>query len=266
MTEYRYPHEHLILVLTLALVAGVIVFTSAATLCGSALFVAAMTALAFGLNWQRHTHLMRQSEPVTAQTIPALDTLVRTTAARLGVREVKTYVVPAPHLNAYTFGLTSPRVIVLYSGLARALDRDELQFVLGHELGHIRLGHTWLNSLLGGMAGIPSPYAAAALLYVAFRWWNRACEFSADRAGLLACGRLDKAVSALVKIATGGAAQTAASQQQALAALDRQDDELGRLVGETLSTHPLIARRVAELRKFAASDDYRRWQARLAAG
>ena len=46
-----------------------------------------------------------------------------------------------------------------------------------------------LNWLVGGMAGIPSPFMASALLAMAFLWWNRACEFSADRAGLLACGK-----------------------------------------------------------------------------
>jgi Zn-dependent protease with chaperone function len=263
MTDYRYPNESLILALTLLLVAGVIVFTSVATLCGSALFILAMVGLGYWLNDRHHAALLRQAQPVTAETIPALDTLIQRTARRLDVRGARTFAAPGRTLNAYTFGLSDPKVIVLFTGLLRALDRDELQFVVGHEMGHIRLGHTWLNSLIGGMAGIPSPYAAAALLYFAFRWWNRACEFSADRAGLLACGRLDKAISALVKIATGGAAQSAISQERALAVLDRQDEDLGSLVGEALSTHPLIARRVDELRKFAASDECRRLQARI---
>lgn len=265
MTEYRYPNENLILTLTVVLVLAVIAFTSVATLCGSALFLAGMVVLGYWLNDQQHAALVRQAEPVTAETIPALHALIETAGRRLGVARVRAFVAPGQALNAYTFGLVEPQVIVVYAGLARVLDREELEFVVGHELGHIRLGHTWLNSVIGGMAGIPSPYAAAALLYVAFRWWNRACEFSADRAGLLACGRLDKAISALVKIATGGAAQSSASQQRALAALDKQDDDPGQWLGEALSTHPLIARRVDELRKFAASADYARWRARLGA-
>ena len=263
MTDYRYPNEGLILLLTVLLVLGVIAFTSVATLCGSALFLAGMVALAFWLNGRHHAALVGQAEPVTAENIPALHALVQETGGRLGVRALKVFVAPGRALNAYTFGLVEPQVIVLFTGLARVLDREELQFVIGHEMGHIQLGHTWLNSVIGGMAGIPSPYPAAALLYVAFRWWNRACEFSADRAGLLACGRLDKAVSALIKIATGGAALSAGSQQRALAALDRQDEDLGSLLGEAPSTHPLIARRVDELRKFAASADYSRLRARL---
>lgn len=263
MTEYRYPNERLILALTVLLVLGVIAFTSAATLCGSLLFVAAMLVSALVLNWAHHTALIQKAEPVTAQTIPQLAALVRETATRLGVENVATYVAAGRVLNAYTFGLSDPKVIVLYAGLFPVMDRDELQFIIGHEMGHVRLGHTWLNSVLGGMAGIPSPFGAAVILYFAFRWWNRACEFSADRAGLLACGDVNKGVSALVKLATGGAARTAASQQYALTQIERQDDDLGNQLGELLSTHPLIATRIERLREYAASNEYRRLQARV---
>jgi Zn-dependent protease with chaperone function len=261
MTDYRYPNETLILSATLLLVGAIIAFTAAATLCGGGIFVIGMVAVAFLLNQAHHSDLVRKAQP--AEAVPQLAGLVRETARRLGVRNVKTYVAAAPVLNAYTFGLADPKVIVLYSGLFRVMDRDEVQFILGHEMGHVQLGHTWLNSLLGGMAGIPSPFGAAVLLYAAFRWWNRACEFSADRAGLLACGRPEKAISALVKIATRGEAQTAQSQQQALVLLERQDDDLGHVFNELLSTHPLIARRIDELKRYAASDDYRRLLARL---
>jgi len=263
MTEYRYPHERLILAGTVLLVLGVIAFTSAATLCGSLLFVAAMLIAALFLNWAHHNALLRTAERVTAQTIPQLDALVRETAVRLGVGNTATYVVAGRVLNAYTFGLSDPKVIVLYAGLFPVMDRDELQFIIGHEMGHVQLGHTWLNSVLGGMAGIPSPFGAAVILYFAFRWWNRACEFSADRAGLLACGNVNKAVSALVKLATGGTARTTDSQQRALTQLERQDDELGHQLGELLSTHPLIATRLERLRQYAASDAYRSLQARV---
>lgn len=261
MTGYRYPNERLILGLTVLLVLGVIAFTSVATLCGSAAFVLVMVVMAYGLNRSHHAALLRQAQPVTAQNWPGLAALARETAARLDVRAVQVLVAPARGLNAYTFGLADPKPIVVFAGLLPVMDRDEMQFILGHEMGHVRLGHTWLNSLLGGMAGIPSPFGAAVVLYFAFRWWNRACEFSADRAGLLACGRPDKAISALVKLATGGASRSAAGVQLALEHLERQDDDLGQVVSELVSTHPLIARRVDELRRFAASDDYRRWRA-----
>ncbi len=257
-TDYRYPTEHAILLGTGLLVAAVIALTSAATVCGSAVFVAVMLGAAYFANQAHHRSLMRQAHPVTAETLPDLHSLVQATAQRLGATGVATYVAPVPALNAYTFGLSDPKVVVLYAGLFKVLDGRELQFIIGHEMGHLRLGHTVLNSLLGGMAGIPSPYLGAVALYFAFRSWNRACEFSADRAGLLACGSLAAATSALVKIATRGAARSTASQAQALETLARQDEALAGQLGELLSTHPLIANRIEELRKYAASAEYRR--------
>jgi Zn-dependent protease with chaperone function len=220
-----------------------------------------MLALSYWMNSRHHAALVQRATPVTARTLPPLDALVRQTAARLGVSKVRAYVAPAASLNAYTFGLDDPKVIVLYSGLLRALDADELRFIVGHELGHIRLGHTWLNSLLGGLAGIPSPFGAAIILYFAFRGWNRSCEFSADRAGLLACGRLETAISALVKVATQGLAKNR-SAREPVPELRREDD-LGSLLVELSSTHPLISRRIDELKRYAASEEYRRHRERL---
>jgi Zn-dependent protease with chaperone function len=262
MMSYRYPNERLILALTIILVLVVIVVTATATLCGSVVFVALMLALAYALNSVHHDALVKSARAVTPESLPRLERLVRECAARLRPGKTQTYIAPGRILNAYTFGLTEPRTVVVYAGMLQVMDEGELKFVMGHEMGHIALGHTWLNSLVGGMAGIPSPYGAAALLYFAFRWWNRACEYSADRAGLLACGQPDTAISALVKL-TGRAAQSPEGLRQALLRLEAQDDDLGNVLGEMLSTHPMIVRRIHALRSYAASAEYRALQARL---
>jgi Zn-dependent protease with chaperone function len=160
--------------------------------------------------------------------------------------------------------LTGEPVVVLYSGILQLMDEDELRFIIGHELGHISLGHTWLNSLLGGLSGIPSPYLAAVVLYFSFRWWNRACEYSSDRAGLLACGRLDKAVSALVKLVGGSAAvRSQDSWQQTLRRIDSEDDRLDGNLKELLSSHPLIIKRLEALKQYATSAEYQQLQAQV---
>jgi Zn-dependent protease with chaperone function len=152
----------------------------------------------------------------------------------------------------------------VYANVVRVMDADELRFIFGHELGHVRLGHTWLNSLLGGMAGIPSPYLAAILLHFAFRWWNRLCEYSADRAGLLACGNLETAASALIKMESGpSAAMTADGWRRALRRIEAEDDHLDNNLRELLSTHPMTVRRLDALRKFAASSKYQRLLTRI---
>ena len=256
--SYRYPGEHLILLVTLTLVLGVIAVTAAATICGSVLFVALMLVMAYAGTRAQHQDLMTRAYRVTPERAAGLWVLVQAGAARLGPGPVEVYVVPSRVLNAYTFGLSSPKVVVLNAALLQVLDADELAFVISHELGHVRLGHTWLNSLVGGLSGIPSPAVAFGLMQLAFLWWNRACEYSADRAGVLATGKPDKAISALVKIASGGRAQSPADVARALQIVEAEGQDFATQLGEALATHPLMARRIAELRKYAASNEYRR--------
>jgi Zn-dependent protease with chaperone function len=257
-SSYRYPGEHLILLFTLALVLLVIAVTATATVCGSVLFVGLMAFMAYSSTRAHHNALVTGAMPVTPETMPNLWAVAQTGIARLGPGPVQVYVVPSRVLNAYTFGLESPKVVVLHAALLEVLDADEVAFVLCHELGHVRLGHTWLNSLVGGLSGIPSPAAAFALLHLAFLWWNRACEHSADRAGLLATANPNKAITALLKLATNGRARTGADLERALAELEAHHADPTSQWAEALATHPQMARRIAELRQYAASAEYQR--------
>jgi Zn-dependent protease with chaperone function len=189
--------------------------------------------------------------------------LIRQAIARLRPDAVEVFVAPSRNMNAYTFGLTSPKVVVLYSALFNVMDEDELLFILGHELGHVALGHTWLNSLVGGLAGIPAPWSAGAILAVVFLWWNRMCEYSADRAGLLACGKPEKAVTALIKLAAGPGASSEVDLRRTYQQIDAEDDTLLGELGEALGTHPMLIRRIQALRRYARSGQYHRLQARL---
>ena len=256
--SYRYPGEQLILGGTLLLVLVVIAVTATATVCGSVLFVGVMVALAYASTRSHHEDLLAHARPVTPERTPNLHAVVQAGAARLGPGPIKVYVAASNVLNAYTFGLDSPKVVVIHSALLEALDAEEVAFVVCHELGHVSLGHTWLNSLVGGLAGIPGPMAAFAVLRLAFLSWNRACELSADRAGLLATANPEKAISALVKLATGGRAQSPAAIQSALKQVEAQDDDPLNQLSEALATHPLMAKRIAELRRYAASREYQR--------
>lgn len=262
-TAYRFTGEHLILFLTFFLVLAVIALTATATVCASLVFVVAIVIFSYSASRSQHLSLMRSAQRVTPQSQPDLVEIIQEGKARLRPGAVDVYVAPSPELNAYTFGLSSPKVIVLYSGLFRIMDADEILFILGHEMGHVALGHTWLNSLVGGMAGIPGAGLASVILSMAFLWWNRACEYSADRAGLLACGKVDKAVSALVKLAAGPRALTREGMERALRRLDAEDDTAWGSLNEALATHPLIINRIEELRKYAASDQYRRLRSRM---
>ena len=247
--------------LTLLLVFLVIALTATATVCLSAIFVVGAVALSYSINRAHHRNLLAQAQRINPRDTPRLARLVAESAARLQARSVQAFVVPDDTLNAYTFGLSSPKVLVLHSALLHVMDEDDLRFIVGHELGHIRLGHTWLNSLIGGLAGTPSPFLASTLLAMAFLWWNRACEYSADRAGLLACGKPHKAIATLVKLAGGAEARTRGELAQVLQHIEAEDDHVLSNLSETLTTHPMTIRRIEALRRYAASNEYRHLQA-----
>jgi Zn-dependent protease with chaperone function len=265
-TAYRYPYEHLILTLTLLLVMVVIALTVTATVCASGIFVILFVALSYNFSLSHHHALLREARPVTPQNMPDLAQVLQRGKARLQPGAVEAYVVSSEELNAYTFGLSAPKTVVLYSALFQVMDEDEILFILGHELGHVALGHTWLNSLVGGMAGIPAPFSAAIILNVAFLWWNRTCEYSADRAGLLACGKPEKAISALLKLGAGRLGRGRYNLEEVYRRLDAEDDQLAGDLNEILATHPLLIHRIQELRKYIASEGYRRLKARLDTG
>jgi len=264
-TSYRYPNEHLILGVTVMLVLVVIALTATATVCASLLFIGVFIFYAYSSSRAQHQVLLRTARQVTPHTIPQLDRLVQAGMVRLQPGPLEVYVFPTKELNAYTFGLESPKVVVLYAGLFDTMDQDELLFVLGHEMGHVALGHTWLNSLVGGLAGIPSSFSAGALMTLAFLWWNRACEYSADRAGLLACGSPAKAVSALLKLAAGPGTRSQAELDHVYQKGDAEDDNLAGSLNEVLATHPILIRRINQLRSYAGSEQYRRLAAALSA-
>ncbi len=260
-TNYRYPYEYFILLATIVVVLLVIALTAAATVCTSAIFVPAVVIFGYFASRSKHQALLADAQQVTAQSAPELIPIVQQNSARLQVEPVNIFIVRSNQLNAYTFGMDSPKAIVLYSSLFKIMDRDEIQFILGHEMGHVKLGHTWLNTLVGGMAGIPSGLGAAAIMELAFRWWNRACEYSADRAGVLACGKPSKAISALVKLEAGTAAITRSGMQAAIQHIETEDNDIVNNLEELLANHPMIAKRVEEVRRFSNTQAYRQMQA-----
>lgn len=261
--EYRYPSEYFILGITILVVILVIALTATATVCTSVIFVPVVVVLSYLTSRSNHQTLLAQARQVTLQTTPELIPIIQMNSARLQVEPVNVFILPSQQLNAYTFGMDSPKAIVLYSSLFKIMDRDEIQFILGHEMGHVTLGHTWLNTLVGGMAGIPSSLGAAAIMELAFRWWNRACEYSADRAGVLACGNPNKAISALVKLEAGSFALTQAGMQAAMQHIDTDDEDIMHNLEEMMGSHPMVAKRITQIRNFTTSADFARIQSSM---
>lgn len=257
--KYRHDNEQIILALSILLVLAVIILTSTVTFCVSGVFILGMFVISAFMIRSHHKSLMRHTLTVDQRTAPDLDAVVDECSAKLQPGQVDVFVAKQNQLNAYTFGLSEPKALVLYAPLFKVMSAGELKFIIGHEMGHVALGHTWLNTILGGMAGIPAPFGASVILYAVFRWWNRMCEFSADRAGLLACGDKNLAVSALVKL-VAPEVRTQREFEHALALIDAEDDRIANRMNEVFQSHPMLIRRINELLEYTRTEEYARMQ------
>lgn len=107
-------------------------------------------------------------------------------------------------INGITIGSENP-IIVLNSGVFDLCDDDEIMFIIGHELGHIKSKHT-LYHMMAQVIGmvidlVPFGNIASAPFQYALYYWNRMSEFTCDRAGLLCCQNKQAAVKAFMKMA-----------------------------------------------------------------
>lgn len=130
---------------------------------------------------------------------PIID-VVNECAEILGVDPPPVHIDGNPEPNAYVAGIKKPHVLVFTSGLLELYEEspDELRFIIGHELGHIKAGHIrthfvgrmFVGSILGD-AGARASFAEDFLASVSAHTllhWYRESEYSADRAGLLCVG------------------------------------------------------------------------------
>lgn len=128
----------------------------------------------------------------------------------LDVKQPPLFLVRSPQINAYTMGVANP-LICITSECVEFLSEDELRFIFGHELGHIKSEHILYKSLasylqMGGneiligafpIGGVVAVIALNSALYK----WSRMSEYTADRAGLLCVQDLDTSISSLAKLA-----------------------------------------------------------------
>jgi heat shock protein HtpX len=78
------------------------------------------------------------ANPVSADDEPVLHNVVHEMAIAAGITAPKLFVIETPALNAFATGMSPAHsAIGVTRGLLNGLDREELQGVIGHEMGHI---------------------------------------------------------------------------------------------------------------------------------
>lgn len=177
-------------------------------------------------------------------------------------------------INAFTAGVENP-IIVLNSGCIDLLSPEELLFVIGHEVGHIKSQHVLYYQMASVMPSLSHLIGEATLgvgglvatgLQLALLNWRRMSEFTADRAGLLACQDVNVAARALIK--TAGLPQkyfnsinveSFVNQAKEFEGYDYDTlDKVAKVMSTMWQEHPWTVMRASELFKWIESGGYER--------
>ncbi len=196
---------------------------------------------------------------VGPRQFPSIYKIARHCADALTVPTPTVYITNSPVPNAFTYGTDEESFIVIHSALVDHFDEKELQFVIGHETGHIQNKHVIYNTalmILTRGAGVFLGWIVQPAL-VALQAWYRRAEITCDRAGLLCCQDEEAACRSFMKLASGSHKLYPEMNLDAyLEQFDEGQRSMGRL-SEAFMTHPYLPKRVHALRVFAKSALYR---------
>ena len=216
---------------------------------------------------------MYNAQPVGPSEAPELYAIVQGLAQKAGVPMPKLYLIPDPALNAFATGRgPSHAAVAATVGIVKAMDREELEGVLAHELSHVINRDTLVSTVAATLAGAISflahsfmfrgrgrddggnPLAAlvvmilapiaAMLIQLAV---SRSREYGADASGARLVGYPDGLARALGKLREASERVPMQNVEPATAHLFIVNPLSGRALGRWFSTHPPLEERIERL-------------------
>lgn len=247
----------------------------------------------FAVAWMFHQQIIDASvgaREVSREGEPRLWNLLENLSISRGLAMPSLRIIESDGMNAYASGLSKQRAAVTVTrGLMRALDDDELEAVLAHELAHIRNRDVRLlviavifvgiisfaaelmarglfrGSLIRaggarrGRSGNAGVLILVAVLVIAIAWvlaivirfsMSRAREYMADAGAVELTKNPDAMISALNKIS--GRAEIEEAPQE-LRQMFLHDDKMA--FAGLFATHPPIPKRIEALQRYAGGSE-----------
>ncbi len=206
--------------------------------------------------------LLGSTVKVSEKQFPALQRASKVCMRLLDMKDVEVFISRSATLAANTYGVGGRNFIVLTSSLVEALDYDDLLFILGREMGHIKSDHLLYLSIISllkqGVKSVPMfGNALLELLSFILLPWQRSSQLTADRAGLLCCQSIQTATKALTRITLGS---RKLFNKFDLDEFLRQYQDLQKqgAWGEYMRVNPFVLTRIRKLQSFIESPSWKR--------
>lgn len=206
---------------------------------------------------------------ITEKQYPKLYNIYLDCCKILDIKKIpKFYLEAGREINAYTIGVENP-IVCVNEGAFEALSEEELRFIIGHELGHIKSKHCLYHTLARIItSGLEVKISKLALpISETLLAWDRKSEYTADRAGLLCCQNSEASICALGKL--GGCVRNYKENlnydayiKQALEFKEQQGSLLNQLKTKAFYmmyelNHPLTMLRAAEIYEWKDAGQYK---------
>lgn len=201
--------------------------------------------------------------PISSTSYPDMDRILRECTDYLGIERPRAYISNSlPGLNACTFGSDEEPYMFISPLLAKTLNDTQLKFVIGHECGHIAMGHLMYHTVVNYAALMATavPIIGPIISNVGtmpLNAWSRRSEITADRAGLLCCGDPEAAKRTLMQLTMPFMDAAEADIGEYVArSRDYLDKSALRRLNEFADAHPIIPKRIQAIDEFTSSRLY----------
>lgn len=212
---------------------------------------------------------------ITPHQLPEYYEMLPPICEKLGIDIPTFYLSNDGSMNAYTTNESSP-IIVINAGTLQNCSEDTIRAIIAHECGHIAshhvLYHTMGNLIMNGVASaLPGVGNLVGVgLQAAYLTWNRASEYTADRAAAIAVGSSEIVENMCVELAGGWDSldlnidteqfmRQAAEYEQAIQC-NKVNKAFEIILHSLEGTHPLNAYRALEVRRWCSAGEFENMQ------
>ena len=162
---------------------------------------------------------------------------------RLPINKVRAFIISRHEINAHCVSFQKKGcIIALYSELINIMSPGEIEFIIGHEIGHFLMNHNYFDN-------DPKITEEESIR-------SRAGEISSDRIGLIACNNVDIAIKAMIRIQSGLSDQFLRFDTGAFLSQMKTEKQYREHLHKT--THPSATIRAKALLRFSLSEPYQR--------